>query len=90
MRLVANFKDVGLVHVAKSAVCRLQVIERIAHVTFGREDDGLESIVGVANLFEIANLFESDEDLFVGEATVSEYGGSGLDGFDDFGGYVAG
>ena len=89
MRLIANLEDVGLVDVAKATVGGLEIVQGIAHVTLGREDDGLQSTIGVADLLRGADEFESGQDLLVGEAAVPEDGGTGLNGFDDLGGDVA-
>lgn len=46
MRLVAHLEDVvGRDH-AKAGVRRLQVVERLAHVAIGREDERLQAVVG--------------------------------------------
>ena len=68
----------------------LEVVDCLAHVTFGAEDESGDAVVGVLDGFGLADLQKAAYDLGVGEAGVAEDGAAGLDGFDDFIGGVAG
>ena len=50
MRLVAHLEDVVLRHEPEAAVRCLQVVESLAHVAVGREDDCLEALRDVGDL----------------------------------------
>ena len=68
----------------------LEIVDCLAHVAFGAEDESGDTVVGVFDRFGLADLEEAADDLGVGEAGVAEDGAAGLDGFDDFVGGVAG
>ena len=90
MRRVHNAKDVVAAHEAEPGPRRLQVVDRLAHVALGAEDEGGEAVVGVLDVFGGDDLQEATDDLGVGEAGVAEDGAAGLEGLDDFVGGVAG
>ncbi len=90
MRGVDDAEDVFAGHEAEAGVSGLEVIDSLAHVAFGAEDEGGDAVVGVFDVLGLADLHEAADDLGVGEAGVAEDGAAGLDGFDDFVGGVAG
>lgn len=90
MRAVHHLEDVVAVDEAEAGPGRLQVVDGLAHVAFGGEDEGGEAVVAVLHLFGVDDLEEAGDDLGVGEAGVAEDGAAGLEGFDDFVGGVAG
>jgi len=68
---------------AKSRPGTLQVVEGLAHVTFGTEDQGSYSIFRVLDLLGLADLHQSLHDLSVGQSCISKNGATRLKGFDD-------
>ena len=90
VRGVDDAEDVFAGHEAEAGVGGLQVVDGLAHVAFGAEDERGDAVVGGGDVFGFADLEETADDLGVGEAGVAEDGAAGLDGFDDFVGCVAG
>lgn len=87
---VDDAEDVFAGYEAEASVRGLEVVDRLAHVAFGAEDESGDAVVGVFDVFGGADLQEAGDDLGVGEAGVAEDGAAGLDRFDDLIGGVAG
>lgn len=59
---------------AESRPGTLQVVEGLAHVTLGTEDQGGDSIFRVLDLLGFADLHQSLHDLSVGQSCISKNG----------------
>ena len=90
MRGVDDAEDVFAGYEAEAGVGGLEVVDCLAHVAFGTEDEGGDAVVGRFDGLGLADLHQAADDLGVCEAGVTEDGAAGLDGFDDFVGGVAG
>ena len=87
---VDDAEDVFAGDEAEARVRGLEIVDCLAHVAFGAEDEGGDAVVGIGDVLGLADLEKAADDLGVGEAGVAEDGAAGLDGFDDFVGCVAG
>ena len=90
MRGVDDAEDVFAGDEAEARVRGLEIVDCLAHVAFGAEDEGGDAVVGIGDVLGLADLEKAADDLGVREAGVAEDGAAGLDGFDDFVGCVAG
>ena len=90
MRGVDDAEDVFAGDEAEAGGGGLEIVDGLTHVAFGAEDEGGDAVVGILDIFGLADLEQAANDLGVGEAGVAEDGAAGLDGFDDFVGGVAG
>lgn len=89
VRLVADLEDVVLRDKAESGPCRLEVVDGLAHVALGSEDEGLQALVVVLDFFSGANLLQALQDLGVAQLAVPQDGATRLDGLDDLVAHVA-
>ena len=90
MRGVNDAEDVFTGYESEACAGGLEIVDCLAHIAFGAEDESGDTVVGVFDVFGAADLKEAGDDLGVGEAGVAEDGAAGLDGFDNFIGGVAG
>lgn len=63
MRLIAHLEDVVGADHAKARVRGLEVVERLAHVALGREDERLEAVVRGRHLLGTRHLAQPLEHL---------------------------
>ncbi len=90
VRTVDDAEDVVAAHEAEAGPGALQVVDGLAHVALGAEDEGRDAVLAVLDLFRLADLHQSFDDLGVGQAGVAEDGAARLEGLDDLVGLVAG
>lgn len=90
VRAIHHFKDILPAHEAEAGVCRLQVVNRLPHVSLGAEDQRGQAVVVVLDFFGLDDLQQAFDDLRVGELGEAQDGAAGLQGFDDLVGLVAG
>ena len=90
MRGIHDAEDVIAGDEAEARPCGLQIVDCLAHVAFGAEDQGGDAVFGVLDFFDVDDLEDAGGDLWVGEAGVAEDGAAGLEGFDYFLRLVAG
>mmetsp|Transcript_14721 Transcript_14721/g.29434 ORF Transcript_14721/g.29434 Transcript_14721/m.29434 type:complete len:219 (+) Transcript_14721:514-1170(+) len=89
VRGVAHLVDVHSTHAPEARMGTLEVIQRVSHVSLGREHHRLQSVLRVWHALRIANVQHPFQDLSVGQASEAEDGGARLDRFDDLRGDVA-
>ena len=90
VRRVHDAEDVVPAHEPEPGPRRLEVVDRLAHVPLGTEDERGDAVLGVLDLLRRADLHEPVDDLGVREAGVPQDGAAGLEGLDDLVGLVAG
>ena len=90
MRGINDAEDVFARQETEPGVGGLEVVNGLAHVAFSAEDERGDAVVGILYVFRFTDLQQAANDLGVREAGVAEDSATGLDGFDDFVGGVAG
>lgn len=81
---VHDAEDVVAAHEAEAGPGRLQVVDGLAHVALGAEDEGGQAVVGVLDALGVDDLEQALHHLGVAEAGVAQDGAAGLERFDDF------
>mmetsp|Transcript_6557 Transcript_6557/g.11994 ORF Transcript_6557/g.11994 Transcript_6557/m.11994 type:complete len:248 (-) Transcript_6557:162-905(-) len=89
MRLVTNLVHIVCVHESETRVRCLQVVERLAHVSVGGEDDGLQAIVGLCHPFRFTHINEPLQDVFIRKPAKPNHRAPALYRLDDLGALVA-
>ena len=90
MRTIHDAKDIIPAHDAEARERRLQVVDGLAHVALGAEDEGGKAVVGELYAFHLADGKEARDELGVGEAGVAQDRAARLQGLDDLVRGVAG
>lgn len=90
VRAIHHLEYIISAHEPEARVRRLQVIDRLPHVTFGAEDQSRKAVVAVLDFFGFDDLQQPLDDLRVGELGVAQNCAAGLERLDDLVGLVAG
>mmetsp|Transcript_769 Transcript_769/g.2234 ORF Transcript_769/g.2234 Transcript_769/m.2234 type:complete len:244 (-) Transcript_769:389-1120(-) len=78
-----------LARMARQMMRRLQIVERMSHIPFGREQNGLQARFRIRDIFGPTHAQQTFEHLFVTEPRIAQNGRPRLNGFDNFGRNVA-
>ena len=74
MRAVDDLEDVVAADETRTLVRALQIVDRLSHVPFGREDQGGDAVVRILHLLGLDDLHEPLDHLGVREAGVAQDG----------------
>jgi hypothetical protein len=55
MRLITNLEHVILRHETESRMCRLEIVDRLTHISFGRKDECPQTVIVVLDLMISTN-----------------------------------
>ena len=83
MGAIDNPKDIIAAYKPESRPCTLQIVDGLAHIALGAEHQSGDAILGMFDVFGLADLHDPLDDLGVGQSTIAEDSASRLDRFDN-------